>query len=349
MTKVNFDDLLKQGVLCGKKMVPVYCTTDLSIFKGNELNRNIRSVKIHEFMTQLNAGVFSAEPYITVLPDLTIADGHHRIQAIKEFLQQSNCPVKDFPVWFTVADDENSVSNDNYIHHVNTTGSMWTVMDHVKYYHDLEYVHYVYLYQAIKEMQKLQKEMRMISALSASDVIRILGGFSYTFPKVRSMEDFQLKRGLFKVRIKKEYITGIAPYFKEITSIIAYQAICVGSNHGFKQGLVEFLILMNMLGMDLDFVVTKMLSVKNPAQTFIALNTEKLTGVKSLIFDYMGIRFKEQAFKRIAYLADVAYIKNNYQDLSFSLLFRELAKLIKNNVFRPEGLYKQEELMNQQQ
>lgn len=44
MNNVDFDELLKQGVLCGKKMVPVYCTTDLSIFKTGRLESSIQVI-----------------------------------------------------------------------------------------------------------------------------------------------------------------------------------------------------------------------------------------------------------------------------------------------------------------
>ena len=341
MNNVDFDELLKQGVICAKKQITAYCTTDLSIFKENELNRDIKSAKVMEFLLELQAGSYTPKPFLTVLPDLTIADGHHRVKAIKQYLAQKDCPVKEFPVWFEVSDDE------DFIHHANTAGSFWQPSDHIKHYNNRNYPHYAYLYQCQKDIKKAQKDMRISCAIAISDITRYLSGFDYPDPKNRACSTYALKNGDYKVKIKKEYLFEILPYFKEIQAVLGFQILCKASAHSFKCPLFEFLLVMHMIGMDMEFVTSKIVEITNPSRVFASKIAIQSGGVKQILFDTMGIKFKKRAFKAIANLADIAYIESDYEDFSFTLLFRLLAKLIRNNFFRPEGVYKQEEIMKQ--
>jgi hypothetical protein len=343
MNNVDFDELLKQGVLCAKKMVPAYCTTDLSIFKENGLNRDIRPAKVEEFVYKLNHGQYmTGKPYIEVLPDLTLADGHHRIKAIKTFLAQKDCPVESVPVWFMVTEKP------EYLHNCNTGGSMWGTSDHLKYYKDEGRIHYVYADNTLKEIKKQQKEMHIACKLGNTEILNILRGFAAGSSLHRVTEKhnhFEISNGELKILVKKEYILDILPYYKDIQTMPEYQNVFKTTLA--RTSVLTFLVVLHVFNCDMDYVVTKIMNIKRIAYVF----TQHVNngGIKEIMFNELGIRFKRKLFKDIGDLIDFDFSQIPDSELTFIKVQRLYNQLVHNGFFRPEGVWKQEELMNQKQ
>ena len=341
MNNVDFDELLKQGVLCGKKMVPVYCTTDLSIFKENDLNRSINPTRVNEFVYKLKLGRYmTGKPYIEVLPDLTLADGHHRIKAIKSFLAQEDCPVESVPVWFMVTE------NPEYLHNSNTGGSMWKTADHLKYYNKEGKIHYRYVEQALKEIKKQQKELHIVHKLGNSEILNILRGYSAgSNLQTDRLSHYEVGNGELKVMVKKEYILNILPYYKDIQTMPEYQNIlkttCTRSN------FLTFLIVLYVFNCDINYVVTKIMNIKKIS--YVLSQAEHNGGIKEVLFNELGIRFKRKLFKDIGDLLDCDFSNLPETEMTFYSARCFYNRLVKVGFFRPEGVWKQEELMNQNQ
>lgn len=342
MTKVNFDDLLKQGILCGKKMVPVYCTTDLSIFKPNPLNRALRPAKVAEFAHKLKTNTYKQEPFIVVLPDLTLADGHHRIAALKEFAAK----IQEIPVWFMCVDDE------EYLHNSNTGGSTWLRRNHVKYYSSKGKIHYVYLEHSTKEILDKQKEMHIAYAFKNAEIQDVLRGIMSPrqmkqVDNVRS--NFDIETGDLKILIKKEYIIDILPYYKDLQTSPNYQKIVYLSN--YRQGILSFLVIMYALGMDINEITTVLMNAKPKSQIFNPGEYKGAGGLKELLFRELGIRIKNKVIKQMTKLTgtDFSFILEPEVESPFYRITRAFHVLMKRKLFAPMGVYKQEELMNQQQ
>ena len=345
MNNVDFDELLKQGVLCGKKMVPVYCTTDLSIFKENELNRDIKVTKVRGFQNSIARKKYQDDPYIYVLPDLTVADGHHRLRAIKQFLAQKNCPVKTMPVWFMVTD------NPEFIHDVNTCGASWNKLDHINYYYKRGFPHYVYLKNSTKEIKNKVKEMHISSVLSDNDILELLQnstGFELSSDGFKQRIDHNLlaSSGQLHILIKKDYILNILPYYKEIQNVMEYQILLKSSSHAYKQPFIQFLVYLNMIGVDLDKVTSKVIEVKKINIHFSSLTIKEQGGVISVLFNLLGMRLQNQILAKLAQLLSQPVPQPDTPKQAAGFFVDSIRQLIKAGVFRPEGPYKQEEIMN---
>ena len=340
---IDLDDLVEEGI-CSKQMIPLYCTTDLSIFKDNELNREFRIHKVNEFVYKLNHGKYMTAPYITVLPDLTLADGHHRIKAIKEFLSQKNCPVKSIPVWFLVTE------NTEYLHNCNTGGSMWNAADHIKYYKESGKIHYIYLDKSLKEIKDKQKEMHIACKLGNSEIMQILRGLSpgtHASNVERDRGHFELGNGQMKILVKKEYILNILPYYKDIQSMPEYQGILKTTSA--RSSLLFLLIALDAFEGDMDYVVSTIMNIKKPSVVLSSHITANNGGIKEIIFDLLGIRFKRKIFKYIGELLNIDFKQVPNELLTFNKVMSLYYKLVHSGIFRPEGLYKQEEIMNLEQ
>lgn len=341
MNNVNFDNLLKQGVICAKKQITAYCTTDLSIFKENKLNRDIRPAKVNEFLYKLNHGQYMFErPYIEVLPDFTIADGHHRIKAIRNFLAQKDCPVESIPVWFIVTE------NPEYLHNCNTGGSMWVAKDHLKYYKEAGKIHYVYTDNALKEIKKQQKEMHIVCKIGNSEILNILRGFA-AGSSMHSVDEkhnhFEISNGELKIMVKKECILNVLPYYKDIQTMPDYQAFLRSTMA--RANFTTFLVILNAFNCDMNYVTTKIMEIKKIPYAFA--QSVNNGGIKEIIFNELGLRFKRKLFKYIGDLLDLDFSKVQDTELTFYKVQRLYNRLVQMGFFRPEGLYKQEEIMNQ--
>lgn len=339
MNNVDFDELQRQGVICAKKQITAYCTTDLSIFKDNVLNRNINQTRVNEFVYKLKIGQYMTEkPYIEVLPDLTLADGHHRIKAIKTFLAQKDCPVENIPVWFTVTE------NPEYLHNSNTGGSMWKTADHLKYFDKEGKIHYRYADQALKEIKKQQKEMHIVNKLGNVEVLSILRGYSAgSNLQIDRSSHFEIGNGELKIMVKKEYILNILPYYKDIQTMPEYQNIL--KTTCTRASFLTFLIVLYVFNCDLNYVVTKVMNIKRIP--YVLSQTAHNGGIKEVLFNELGIRFKRKLFKDIGNLLDCDFSNLPETELTFNSAQRLYTRLVKIGFFRPEGVWKQEEIMNQ--
>ncbi|WP_406037160.1 hypothetical protein [Succinimonas sp.] len=343
MNNVDLDDLLKQGIICNKKMIPVYCTTNLSIFKENELNRDIRNSNVDKFVNKLRKSSFMPEPYVVVLPDLRIADGHHRLKAIKEFLAQKDCPVKSVPVWFYVVD------NEDFLHNANTGGASWVTRDHLKHYNNLGKIHYVYLCTSLKMINDEQKRLHISSKLRQCELIKILQGLSGSTKQNLEdrQNDFDIANGDLKILVQREFILNILPWYKDIQANAEYQTILNTTSN--RAALLTFLVVCNALSSDMEYVTSTILSIKKISLVFSPKVIQTNGGIKEFIFQKLGSRFRRKIFKTIGDLTGLSFKDTDDNELTFNKLLRLYTGLAKSGFFRPEGVWKQEEIMNQQQ
>lgn len=340
MNNIDFNELLKQGVLCSKKMVPVYCTTDLSIFKENELNRNLRDTNVDKFVSKLRKGSYKPEPYIVVLPDLRIADGHHRLKAIKEFLAQKDCPVKSVAVWFYIVDDE------DFLHNANTGGVSWLTSDHIKHYNKLGKPHYVYLCESLKKIDDEQKRLHISSRLRKCELIKILQGLSgSTRQNLEDRQnDFDIANGDLKILVRREMILNILPWYQAIQTNVEYQTILTMANN--RAAFLTFLVVCYAFGCDMEYVTSTILSIKKISLVFSPRVVQANGGIKEFIFQKLGSRFKKKIFKAIRDLTGLSLKDADDIELTFNKILRLYTMLAKSGVFCPEELNKQEEIIN---
>lgn len=334
MNNVDCEALLKQGVICAKKQITAYCTTDLSIFKENERNRALNKAKLQNFVYQFKHGNFLDEIPVVVLPDFRLADGHHRIAAMKKLLTQEDCPVKSFPVWFVITE------NEDYLHISNTCGSSWKDQDHIKFYVDEGNPHYVYLEKSIQKVRDQQNKMHIECKIDKSAIKSVLRGFTAGTIKSRALTDSgneEISNGGLKIRVKVEYILDILPYYKEIQVDSGYRTILKGTST--KAAFLTLLVILNAFECDMDYVVEVILNIKNKNNVFNSAVSSG--GVKELIFNKLGQRFKKQLLKKINLPTF-----NDVADLTFYKVMYAYTRKVHNKCFIPEGVYKQEEIMN---
>lgn len=110
----NFLDLVKEYAT--EKTITVYETDNFDIFSLNEYNREISKTKVAKFMEQdLKDVIYPVNDKGEIL------DGQHRIMACKELNKK---------IRFTIIND----ADEDYIHDINTVGTVWTAKDFVDHY-----------------------------------------------------------------------------------------------------------------------------------------------------------------------------------------------------------------------
>ena len=152
--------------------------------------------------------------------------------------------------------------------------------------------------------------------------------------------------GQLQILIKKDYVINILPYYKEIQNVMEYQMLLKASPHTYKRPFIQFLVYLNMIDIDLNKITSKLIEVKKINTHFSSLNAKEQGGVISVLFTLLGVRLQNQILAKVAQLLSQPVPQPDTPKQAAGFFVDSIRQLIKAGIFRPEGVYKQEEIMN---
>lgn len=250
----DFEKSLQSNPNVEKRSIPVYLIKDLDLLKRNPYNRDINQSSVKKYVEE------------GVLPDTIflinekgeILDGQHRIEACKELNQ---------PVWVQIVPN----GDEFFIKKINTLGTVWSMIDHVKFYAQQGNSHYQKL-QLMLDKYNRQKPITSYAIMCAFSGAGTGGGNLQT----------SVKAGKWKVRVRDEYVLPVLDYLVELGKInVHFNNILKQVKTAFVSDISLFVVEYVCLGNDLD-------NFKKRFEKALPLLATKLSEHKMDIFDTLS-------------------------------------------------------------
>lgn len=213
MTTQTFLDLVKECAT--EKTVTVYETDNFDIFKLNKYNREISQAKVAKFMEQdLKDVIYPVNSKGEIL------DGQHRIMACRELNQK---------IRFMIIDN----ADEDYIHNINTIGSVWSTKNFVDYFSAKKQRDYELLKFYVNSPNHVV--LASVGAFLSGEKVNLKHGHTRTQNKI--------VKGIFQIVTNPTWVMTGYNLAKELHDQINFASQEKQINK-FKQSFIEFCIVL---------------------------------------------------------------------------------------------------------
>ena len=247
---MNFIDVVKEKATA--KQITIYETSDFSIFNLNPCNRKINEKKVKDFMSQDIKDVI-----YPISSTGEILDGQHRIRA---------CEKLGKSVKFQIIDNADA----DYIHDINTVGSVWNNADFMYHYEKRGIKDYCRLLKFVEHTCKLRFAKTVTNSISL--YIVLLSGNLNTNSSFRIIDSLknQYINGKFTIKVYPKWIENSLELFKELNNHIGFVSVkrqvsekFVTSFYNFSVVLQAWAYQFNRLDIFSDFKKNLLLNIAN--------------------------------------------------------------------------------------
>lgn len=217
MTTQNFLDLVKEYAT--EKTITVYETDNFDIFSLNEYNREISQAKVAKFMEQdLKDVIYPVNSKGEIL------DGQHRITACKALKKK---------IRFMIIDN----ADEDYIHNINTIGSVWSTKNFVDYFSAKKQRDYELLKFYVNSSNHVV--LASVGAFLSGEKVHLKHGHTRTQNKI--------VKGIFQIVTNPTWVIAGYDLAKELHNQINFASQEKQINK-FKQSFIEFCIIAQYWG-----------------------------------------------------------------------------------------------------
>ena len=239
---MNFIDVVKEKATA--KQITVYETSDFSIFNLNPCNRKINEKKVNDFMQQDIKDVI-----YPISSTGEILDGQHRIRA---------CEKLGKSVKFQIIDNADA----DYIHDINTVGSVWNNADFMHHYSKRNFIEYKNLNNFVDYLNKSlpEKNLGIVTVC-----IALLSGQLFSEQCIRVNQNYSgdYKNGKFKIRSIPNWVENAIRLNIELNQYIAFAAIRKQTPRKFMSDLYNFVMVLQSWGHNSNYFDECFESFKN--------------------------------------------------------------------------------------
>ena len=296
---MKFIDVVKEKATA--KQITIYETSDFSIFNLNSCNRKINEKKVNDFMQQDIKDVI-----YPISSTGEILDGQHRIRA---------CEKLGKSVKFQIIDNADA----DYIHDINTVGSVWNNADFMYHYEKRGIKDYCRLLKFVEHTCKLRFSKTITNSISL--YIVLLSGNLNTNSSFRIIDSLknQYINGKFTIKVYPKWIENSLELFKELNNHIGFVSVkrqvsekFVTSFYNFSVVLQAWAYQFNRIDIFSDFKKNLLLNIANLPKMVLNCNGDFISVFNDIRNKNKKSRFEYKDF------ADI-YLQNcsdgKYQNL----------------------------------
>ena len=296
---MKFIDVVKEKATA--KQITVYETSDFSIFNLNPCNRKINEKKVKDFMSQDIKDVI-----YPISSTGEILDGQHRIRA---------CEKLGKSVKFQIIDNADA----DYIHDINTVGSVWNNADFMYHYEKRGIKDYCRLLKFVEHTCKLRFAKTVTNSISL--YIVLLSGNLNTNSSFRIIDSLknQYINGKFAIKVYPKWIENSLELFKELNNHIGFVSVkrqvsekFVTSFYNFSVVLQAWAYQFNRLDIFSDFKKNLLLNIANLPKMVLNCNGDFISVFNDIRNKNKKSRFEYKDFEEI-YLQNCS--DGKYQNL----------------------------------
>ena len=283
------------------EFITVFETSDFSIFNLNPCNRKINEKKVKDFMSQDIKDVI-----YPVSSTGEILDGQHRIEACKRLGKS---------VKFQIIDNADA----DYIHDINTVGSVWNNADFMYHYEKRGIKDYCRLLKFVEHTCKLRFAKTVTNSISL--YIVLLSGNLNTNSSFRIIDSLknQYINGKFTIKVYPKWIENSLELFKELNNHIGFVSVkrqvsekFVTSFYNFSVVLQAWAYQFNRLDIFSDFKKNLLLNIANLPKMVLNCNGDFISVFNDIRNKNKKSRFEYKDFEEI-YLQNCS--DGKYQNL----------------------------------
>ena len=281
---MNFIDLVKEKATA--KQITVYETSDFSIFSFGDTNRQINEKKVNDFMQQDIKDVI-----YPISATGVILDGQHRIKA---------CERLGKSIKFQIVDNAGA----DYIHDINTVGSVWGNVDFMTHYARRGIKDYVDLQSFSDVCWKITLD-KTFKHLVTKCVVLLYGNINCDKDcrlEGKPKEDFI--NGKFKINTYPVWIKQTMELYKELNDYIGFVSIRKQTSGRFVTDFYNFSIVLqawayqfNYKDVFTDFKKNLLLGIANLPKMVLKCNGDFISVFSDIRNKNRKIRFEYQEFK----------------------------------------------------
>ena len=296
---MNFIDVVKEKATA--KQITIYETSDFSIFNLNPCNRKINEKKVKDFMSQDIKDVI-----YPISSTGEILAGQHRIRA---------CEKLGKSVKFQIIDNADA----DYIHDINTVGSVWNNADFMYHYEKRGIKDYCRLLKFVEHTCKLRFAKTVTNSISL--YIVLLSGNLNTNSSFRIIDSLknQYINGKFTIKVYPKWIENSLELFKELNNHIGFVSVkrqvsekFVTSFYNFSVVLQAWAYQFNRLDIFSDFKKNLLLNIANLPKMVLNCNGDFISVFNDIRNKNKKSRFEYKDFEEI-YLQN--WSDGKYQNL----------------------------------
>ncbi len=296
---MNFIDVVKEKATA--KQITVYETSDFSIFNLNPCNRKINEKKVKDFMSQDIKDVI-----YPISSTGEILDGQHRIRA---------CEKLGKSVKFQIIDNADA----DYIHDINTVGSVWNNADFMYHYEKRGIKDYCRLLKFVEHTCKLRFSKTITNSISL--YIVLLSGNLNTNSSFRIIDSLknQYINGKFTIKVYPKWIENSLELFKELNNHIGFVSVkrqvsekFVTSFYNFSVVLQAWAYQFNRTDIFSDFKKNLLLNIANLPKMVLNCNGDFISVFNDIRNKNKKCKFEYKDFEEI-YLQNCS--DGKYQNL----------------------------------
>ena len=297
---MKFIDVVKEKATA--KQITIYETSDFSIFNLNPCNRKINEKKVKDFMSQDIKDVI-----YPISSTGEILDGQHRIRA---------CEKLGKSVKFQIIDNTDA----DYIHDINTVGSVWNNVDFMYHYEKRGIKDYCRLLKFVEHTCKLRFSKSIINSISLHIVL--LSGY-----QLQNTCNFQIADGLknryingkFTIKSYPKWIENSLELYKELNNHIGFVSVkkqvsgkFVTSFYYFSVVLQAWAYQFNRTDIFSDFKKNLLLNIANLPKMILNCNGDFISVFNEIRNKNKKSKFEYKDFEEI-YLQNCS--DGKYQNL----------------------------------
>ena len=296
---MKFIDVVKEKATA--KQITIYETSDFSIFNLNPCNRKINEKKVKDFMSQDIKDVI-----YPISSTGEILDGQHRIRA---------CEKLGKSVKFQIIDNADA----DYIHDINTVGSVWNNADFMYHYEKRGIKDYCRLLKFVEHTCKLRFSKTITNSISL--YIVLLSGNLNTNSSFRIIDSLknQYINGKFTIKVYPKWIENSLELFKELNNHIGFVSVkrqvsekFVTSFYNFSVVLQAWAYQFNRIDIFSDFKKNLLLNIANLPKMVLNCNGDFISVFNDIRNKNKKSRFEYEDFADI-YLQNCS--EGKYQNL----------------------------------
>jgi hypothetical protein len=296
---MKFIDVVKEKATA--KQITVYETSDFSIFNLNPCNRKINEKKVNDFMSQDIKDVI-----YPISSTGEILDGQHRIRA---------CEKLGKSVKFQIIDNADA----DYIHDINTVGSVWNNADFMYHYEKRGIKDYCRLLKFAEHTCELRFSNTITSSIT-SYIVLLSGNLnSNNSFRINANLKNQYINGKFTIKVYPKWVENSLELFKELNNHIGFVSVkkqvsekFVTSFYNFSMVLQAWAYQFNRTDIFSDFKKNLLLNIANLPKMVLNCNGDFISVFNDIRNKNKKSRFEYKDFEEI-YLQNCS--EGKYQSL----------------------------------
>lgn len=236
--------------------------SDLNLLLPNPYNRSLVSSTLQDLEKALQNGTFLAdEPILVNCETGIILNGHHRIEAIKNYYAKYRIIPRVF-LFFTNTPPENII-------HLNQIGKKWGTDDYINFYavdkpNQPANPHYVYLASAIKEILAAQRKALISHKIIKTQIYLYLCGYSlsaYDGGSYKQAKDGFIIQGKAQIKLDKQYLINIFNYYKALENKNDFTVLL--NERIIRHNVFTFLLICLCHDLDITNITEKIINSKS--------------------------------------------------------------------------------------